>query len=154
MKKTYVLDTNVLIQSPHAFLNFEDNDIIIPFVVLEELDGLKKSDGEKGSNAREAVRKLEEFRICGNILDGITIEDGGTLRVEKNYKDIPLPEDLSEDKSDNRILQVCKGLKDNNTNGQEVILVTKDIVLRLKAQVIGIQAEDFTTEQITEDAAL
>jgi len=154
LKKTYVLDTNVLIQSPHAFLNFEDNDIIIPFVVLEELDGLKKSDGEKGSNAREAVRKLEEFRICGNILDGITIEDGGTLRVEKNYKDIPLPEDLSEDKSDNRILQVCKGLKDNNTNGQEVILVTKDIVLRLKAQVIGIQAEDFTTEQITEDAAL
>ena len=95
MKKTYVLDTNVLIQSPHAFLNFEDNDIIIPFVVLEELDGLKKSDGEKGSNAREAVRKLEEFRICGNILDGITIEDGGTLRVERNYKDIPLPEDLS-----------------------------------------------------------
>ena len=122
MKKTYVLDTNVLIQSPHAFLNFEDNDIIIPFVVLEELDGLKKSDGEKGSNAREAVRKLEEFRICGNILDGITIEDGGTLRVERNYKDIPLPEDLSEDKSDNRILQVCKGLKRDCSGIQEGLI--------------------------------
>ncbi|MBO5485437.1 MAG: PhoH family protein, partial [Eubacterium sp.] len=65
MKKTYIIDTNVLIQSPFAIECFEDNDLILPLVVLEELDGLKKADGEKGANARQAVRLLESYRNMG-----------------------------------------------------------------------------------------
>lgn len=154
MKKTYVIDTNVLIQAPYAFQCFEDNNLVIPLVVLEELDGLKKNEGEKGANARAAVRKLEEYRNKGDLLIGVTLENGGVIRVEKNFVDVELPKDLPEDKSDNRILKVCKGLIDNRKDEQEIVLVTKDLVLRLKAQIMGIKAEDFTTEQITEEDAL
>lgn len=152
MKKTYVIDTNVLIQSPYAIECFEDNDLVIPLVVVEELDGLKKADGEKGANARQAVRLLESYRCRGNLLSGIDLEGGGTLRVEKNYTNVMLPEDLPDDKADNRILKVCKGLMEENKEAQ-IVLVSRDLVLRLKAQILGIRSEDFTTEQITEDDA-
>lgn len=154
MKKTYVIDTNVLIQAPYAFQCFEDNNLVIPLVVLEELDGLKKHEGEKGANARAAVRRLEEYRNKGDLLKGVALENGGVIRIEKNFVNVELPEDLPEDKADNRILKVCKGLCENQEGNQEIILVTKDLVLRLKAQIMGIKAEDFTTEQITEEDAL
>ena len=73
MTKTYVIDTNVLIQAPYALECFEDNNLILPLVVLEELDGLKKSEGEKGVNARAAVRKLEFYRQKGDLLSLIHI---------------------------------------------------------------------------------
>jgi PhoH-like ATPase len=151
MKKTYVIDTNILIQAPHAFLCFEENDVVLPLVVVEELDGLKKADGEKGSNARKVVRMLEQYRNQGDLLQGVTLPDGGTLRIEKNYKAVELPEDMPEDKADNRILKVCKGLSQDFGKKSQVILVTKDLVLRIKAQMLGVRAEDFTTEQITVD---
>ena len=150
MTKIYILDTNVLIQAPYAIGCFKDNDIVIPLVVLEELDGLKKSDTEKGKNAREAIRQLEHLRSMGDLLQGIKLKNGGSIRIEKNFADVELPKDLTDDKPDNRILKVCIGLTKKNEN---VILVTKDIVLRLKAQIAGIRAEDFTTDQISvEDA--
>ena len=152
MKKLFVIDTNVLIQSPDAIENFEDNTVIIPLVVVEELDGLKKADGDKGANARAAVRLLEKYRNEGDLLKGVKLKNGGSLRIEKNYKNVELPEDLPEDKSDNRILKVCKGLKEDKKSAY-VCLVTKDLVLRLKAQIIGINAEDYTTEQIQADDA-
>ena len=151
MKKTYVIDTNVLIQNPDALHCFEDNNLILPLVVVEELDGLKKNEGENGSNARSAVRVLESYRNKGDLLKGVKLEQGGTLRVEKNFKDIELPPDLPEDKADNRILKVFLGLFQQRKRGQQIVLVTKDIVLRLKAQILGLRAEDFTTEQISED---
>jgi len=150
MKKTYVIDTNVLIQAPYALDCFDDNDLVIPLVVVEELDGLKKADGEKGASARAAVRQLECLRSTGNLLEGVSLAGGGTLRVEKNFVNVALPEDLPEDKADNRILRVCRGLVDTAKDGEQIILVTKDLVLRLKAQIMGIKAEDFTTEQITD----
>ena len=104
MKKTYVIDTNVLIQAPYALDCFEDNNLVIPLVVVEELDGLKKADGEKGANARSAVRTLERYRIQGDLFEGIELESGGILRIEKNFTDVELPGDLPEDKADNRIL--------------------------------------------------
>lgn len=151
MKKTYVIDTNVLIQAPYALDCFEDNNLVLPLVVVEELDGLKKAEGEKGSNARTAVRILESYRLRGNLLEGVSLEKGGMLKVEKNYKNVELPEELPEDKADNRILKVCKGLAEQLPEDEQVILVTKDLVLRLKAQMLGIRAEDFTTEQISAD---
>lgn len=152
MKKTYVMDTNVLIQAPYALECFEDNDLVLPLVVLEELDGLKRADGEKGANARQAIRLIEQYRNEGDLLKGVPLSGGGIFRIEKNYVDIELPEDLLIDKADNRILKVCLGLQ-HDLAGRLVILVSKDIVLRLKAQMSGIRAEDFVSEQVSgEDA--
>ena len=143
MAKTYVIDTNVLIQAPYALQCFEENRLVLPLVVLEELDGLKKADGERGANARRAIRFLEKLRLQGDLLGGVALPTGGTLRVEANCSDVELPAALPDDKADNRILKVCQGLKEEGP-----ILVTKDLVLRLKAQILGIEAEDFSTEQV------
>lgn len=159
MIKTYVIDTNVLIQAPYAVNCFEDNQIVLPVAVLEELDNLKKADGERGANARKAIRILEELRRNGDLLAGVGLESGGRLRVEKNFVDVTLPPDLPDDKMDNRILKVCRGLAgqlgadnlaDDIHQARQVILVTKDILLRIKAQIIGIRAEDFITEQVSD----
>lgn len=144
MPKTFVIDTNVLIQSPLSMVSFEENNLVLPIVCLEELDNMKADEGERGSNARECIRFLERLRLSGNLLDGVPLPGGGSLRIEQNYTNVALPRDFSESKQDNRLLKVCKGLADNGT---PAILVTKDILLRLKAQLIGIEAEDFTTEQ-------
>ena len=109
MVKSYVVDTNVLIQAPYALQCFEDNQVILPLVVLEELDGLKKSEGERGANARRVIRFLEKLRGRGDLLKGVELEHGGFLRVESNCVSVMLPESLPEDKADNRILKVCKG---------------------------------------------
>lgn len=84
MAKTYVLDTNVLIQAPYALQCFEENHLVLPLVVLEELDGLKKAEGERGYNARQAIRILERLRLSGNLLTGVSLPNGGTLRIETN----------------------------------------------------------------------
>lgn len=144
MQKTYVLDTNVLIQAPYALHSFEDNHLVLPLAVLEELDGLKNAEGERGANARQAIRYLESLRTAGNLLEGVPLPGGGTLRLEVNCVDVKLPEGFPDHKNDNRILKVCLGLQSGKT---PVILVTKDIVVRVKAQMLGIPAEDFTTEQ-------
>lgn len=148
MQKTYVLDTNVLIQAPYAVDCFEENEVILPMVVLEELDNLKNEDGEKGANVREAIRILEYHRGKGNLQEGVSTTKGGILRVEKNFINIQLSSDFPEHKSDNRILKLCVGLSQTCKN--QVILVTKDILLRIKAQILGIKAEDFITEQVAE----
>ena len=147
MAKTYVIDTNVLIQAPYALFCFEENQVVLPLAVLEELDGLKKAEGERGANAREAIRHLEKLRLKGNLLAGVALEKGGMVRVEANCVDQVLPESLPEDKMDNRILKVCLGIREK-PGKEPVILVTKDIVLRLKAQMLGIPAEDFSREQV------
>ena len=144
MQKTYVLDTNVLIQTPYALQSFEDNRIVLPLAVLEELDGLKNAEGERGANARQAIRFLEALRTKGNLLEGVSLAGGGTLRLEVNCVDVRLPEGFPDGKNDNRILKVCLGIREKEA---PVILVTKDIVVRMKAQLLGIDAEDFTTEQ-------
>lgn len=147
MKKKYVLDTNVLIQAPYALFCFENNEVILPVVVVEELDDMKKAQGEKGANARAAIRLLEQMRRKGDLLKGVFLEQGGMFRIEKNFIDVELPPDLPDDKKDNRILKVCRGLE-RESQSEQVILVTKDILLRIKAQIIGICSEDFTTEQV------
>ena len=153
MKKTYVLDTNILIQAPYALNCFKEHTVVIPLVVIEELDGLKKADGERGANARKAIRILEEMRLMGDLFEGVRLPEGGLLRIEKNFINIELPPDMPDNKADNRILMVCKGLKEQ-TPEQLVTLVTKDLVMRLKADMIGVQAEDFTTEEVSPDDAL
>lgn len=94
MIKTYVVDTNILIQAPYAVESFEDNHVVIPMVVLEELDHLKKTDGEVGANARKCIRYFEKLRQKGNLLSGVELENGGNCRVEKNFVNIDLPEEF------------------------------------------------------------
>ncbi len=148
MVKKYVIDTNVLLQAPYAMESFEDNSVIIPMVVLEELDHFKKAEGEIGANARRVIRYLEQIRQKGDLIKGVSLENGGKLRVEKNFVNVTLPEDLSAELADNRILKVCIGLSEDSE--EQVILVTKDLLLRIKAQILGICSEDFTTDQVLE----
>ena len=148
MVKKYVIDTNVLLQAPYAMESFEDNSVVIPMVVLEELDHFKKAEGEIGANARRVIRYLEQLRQKGDLIKGVSLENGGKLRVEKNFVNVTLPEDLSAELADNRILKVCLGLSADSE--EQVILVTKDLLLRIKAQILGICSEDFTTDQVLE----
>lgn len=149
MIKTYVLDTNVLIQAPDAMERFEENQVVLPLAVLEELDHLKNADGEKGANARAAIRLLERLRQNGDLTKGVELPSGGRLKIEKNFINEVLPEDLPEEKMDNRILKVCQGL--SKAEEGQVTLVTKDLLLRIKAQILGVRAEDFASEQVRAD---
>ncbi len=145
MKKYYVLDTNVLLQSPYAIYAFGDNDVVIPEVVLEELDRFKKEPTENGANARHVARLLDQMRANGNLVEGVALPNGGVLRIELNFHDVLLPEGWEPHKADNRILKVCKGLGEQ---GKHAILVTKDIFERIKGDIIGVTAQDFENEQV------
>ncbi|MCJ7688216.1 MAG: PIN domain-containing protein, partial [Clostridiaceae bacterium] len=147
MKKTYVLDTNVILYSPSAILSFGDNDVIIPEVVLEELDSFKKDKGDLGANARYAARLIDKLRKQGKLNEGIELENGGKLRVEMNHYDTQIPPSWNKEKADNRILQVCKGLKEQ---GEDVWLITKDIFQRIKADAVDIKVEDFYEKFVPE----
>lgn len=144
--KTYVLDTNVLLHNPNAIFSFEDNHVVLPDVVLDELDKHKNDKYETGANAREVARILERIRndpSNGNLLDGYKLPSGGTLRIEMNHVDTKMPE-LWENCPDLRILRVCKGIIESGTNA---ILVSNDNYVKIKASALGMQAQDFTTER-------
>lgn len=147
MKKTYVLDTNVILYSPSAILSFGENDVIIPEVVLEELDSFKKDKSDLGANARYAARLIDKLRLEGKLNEGIELENGGRLRVEMNHYDTKIPLSWSKEKADNRILQVCKGLKEQ---GEDVWLITKDIFQRIKADAVDINVDDFYEKFVPE----
>lgn len=147
MKKTYVLDTNVILYSPSAILSFGDNDVIIPEVVLEELDTFKKDKSDLGANARYAARLIDNLRKQGKLNEGIELETGGRLRVEMNHFDTKIPPSWNKEKADNRIIQVCIGLKEQ---GEDVWLITKDIFQRIKADTVDINVEDFYEKFVPE----
>ena len=149
MKKTYILDTNVLIHDPNALFNFEDNNIILPIYVVEEIDKLKRSEGEKGRNARLTARTIDELRKNGSLFKGVTLPKGGTFRVEikGDYKN--LPSFLQKDVMDNRILAVVIEL--SKEINEKVILVTKDINMRIKADALDIPVEDYETDTVSID---
>lgn len=146
MKKTYVLDTNVLLQSPNAFHSFGDNIVIIPEVVLEELDRFKKENSELGAHARQAARFLDKLREQGKLSEGVQLENGGIVKIELNRRDYKLPYGWDCTKNDNRILQVCKAIEEEI--GEKVYLVSKDTFQRIKADVVDVIAQDFFSEQV------
>jgi len=149
MKKIFVLDTNVLLHDPRAIFSFQDNDVIIPIVVIEELDKFKKGIDEMGRNARQVSRILDEYRQKGKLSQGVPLDGGGSLRVELNHQSPEcLPSELIAAKADNRILATALNLKHDNL---PVILVTKDTNLRIKADALGMRAEDYESDTITLD---
>jgi len=149
MKKIFVLDTNVLLHDPQAIFSFEDNDVVIPIVVIEELDKFKKDVNEIGRNARQVSRILDEYRQKGKLSQGVQLEGGGNLRVELNHQSPQhLPSELIATKADNRILATALNLKHDDL---PVILVTKDTNLRIKADALGMHAEDYESDTIMID---
>ncbi len=147
MKKNYVLDTNVLLHDPRAIFNFSDNTVIIPIYVLEEIDTFKKDLSELGRNAREVARRLDEFRSRGGSLSsGVAMDGGGQLRVE--MKSRPLPEAARpQTLVDNLILGVALEVRDRDKD-IPTVLVTKDVNLRIRADALSLQAEEYLAESI------
>ncbi|MBM2839443.1 MAG: PhoH-related ATPase, partial [Deltaproteobacteria bacterium] len=147
MKKYYVLDTNVLLHDVNSLFAFQDNDVVIPIIAIEELDRFKKDLNEIGRNARQVSRILDKFRDQGQLFKGIKLENGGTLRVFiQSSKSNSLPPELIFNKADNQILSVAMELKEKGK--QPVCLVTKDTNLRIKADALGISARDYESDKI------
>jgi len=148
------LDTNVLLQDPYSVFSFEDNEVVIPAVVLEEVDSKKRYMDEIGRNARHVSRLIDSFRAIGKLHERIPLENGGILRIEINHRSFhELQEIFTEKTNDNRILAVAKNLfleEQAKKNGRQVILVSKDALVRVKADAIGLIAEDFLNDRVVE----
>lgn len=149
MKKTFVLDTNVLLHDPQALFRFEDNDLVIPMTVIEELDRFKKELSETGRNARQFSRIIDGLRDKAKLIEGVELETGGVLRVDLYTQEQMqlLPPELHTDQGDNRILAVALNVK--NRADSQVVFVTKDINLRIKADVLGLTAEDYESDKVS-----
>ena len=113
MSKTYVLDTNVLLHNPSSLFAFQENDVVLPLAVIEEIDDQKKRQDEIGRNARQVSRELDRLRSKGPLAQGVDTGKGGTLRIELNHSRSSggFPGVLGLEKADNRILSVAWGLK-------------------------------------------
>ena len=145
--KYFVLDTNVLLHNPSALFMFDDNEVVIPFTVLEELDKFKKENDDVGRNARTVIRHLDRLRRKGKLNEGVVWNGhGGKVRVEFSTDD--RPQWLKADEPDNRIIGVAWNLLQA---GKTVILISKDINVRLKSDGLGIHTEDFEAQKVDAD---
>ncbi|MEL6937505.1 MAG: PIN domain-containing protein, partial [Cyanobacteria bacterium J06607_17] len=151
MKKTFVLDTNVLLHDPKAIYRFEENDVILPIAIIEELDRFKKSLDETGRNARQVSRTLDKLRNQGSLVNGICLDGDGILKVSLCHQETlsSLPLELEGDKADNEILAVA--LEHKQLCNCPVVLISKDTNLRIKADTLGLAAEDYETDKIDID---
>ncbi len=144
----YVLDTCVLLADPHAPLRFDEHQVVLPLVVVEELDRQKTRMDEVGANARSAIRLLEEFGASepGGLASPTMLPNGGSLRLELNgVTSDRLPEVLDPNTSDHRILATCLNLVDGGTR---TVLVTKDAALRIKGAQLGVTVEDYRGDTV------
>src|SRR5215204_2265493 len=149
MARTYVLDTNVLIADPDAPGRFQEHDVAIPLTVVEELDKLKTRPDETGASARRAIRTLERLRQQGNLSEGVGLPGGGRIWVEVSLASrLDLPDALSSDSSDNRILATTANLAKELAGEREVVLVSKDASLRIKAEALKLLAEEYRHERV------
>jgi PhoH-like ATPase len=160
-KKLFVLDTNVLMHDPTSLFQFEEHDVYVPMAILEELDANKKGVSEVARNARQASRFLEELVAASDqdIARGIPLDArgdrsaGGCLFLQTEAIDGELPARLAGGRTDNQIIGVVKFLQARHS-GRQVILVTKDINMRIKARTLGLAAEDYYNDKVLEDTDL
>ena len=146
MRKHFVLDTNILLHNPEAIFGFADNTVWIPIVVIEEIDQFKKDGSELGRNAREVSRHIDALRALGRLTDGVPLESGGALHVLMTERTLPEGFHLDH-RADDRILAVALEVKNRHPEGR-VILITLDTNLRIRANVLGLEAEDYDTRRI------
>jgi PhoH-like ATPase len=143
--KTFVVDTNVLLHNPNALFMFADNEVIIPFDVIEELDKFKAGTDDLGRNARTVIRHLDRLREQGNLSEGVAVEQtGGSVRVVLE-EDQQLCAGLTANTPDNRIICCAKSL---SQNGKKVVFITKDINARIKSDALGLTTEDFEAQKV------
>jgi PhoH-like ATPase len=148
-RKTFVIDTNVLLHDPNAIKNFQDNDVVIPLIVLEELDSLKRLSNELGNNARDVIRYIDSLKTHhkGDLSKGVKIPEGPTVRIHLEIKSdrashFPLP----LDRNSNKILSMAQGLRQK---GERIVFVSKDFVSRVKAEAMELEAEDYENQKVT-----
>ncbi len=145
--KYFVLDTNVLLHNPESITSFDDNHVILPMTVIEELDSFKRHNDELGRSARHVIRQLDTLRSRGSLKDGVKMENGGILKISVEHKNMPgTCMDMSV--PDNRILAVAHSL---HAQGERVIFVSKDINSRLKGDALGIEVMDFEKQKCNFD---
>lgn len=166
-KRLFVLDTNVLLHDPTCLFRFEEHDIYLPMIVLEELDGHKKGTTEVARNGRQASRTLDALAAAqgADMSEGLKLdttghkEAGGRLFFQTQPLDYQLPTSLPQGKADNQILGVVQALrvlheKDKGGDKREVVLVSKDINMRVKARALGLDADDYQNDKALEDGDL
>ncbi|MGL4402798.1 MAG: PhoH family protein, partial [Fusobacteriaceae bacterium] len=146
MKKIFVLDTNILIHDPRSIYSFKESEVVLPIFVIEEIDDLKRKP-TTAIQARMASRVIEEIRKKGCIAKGIKLEEDIVFRVEiKNDPEL-LPKSLRRDIGDNKIISAILGIQKENPE-KNVVLITKDINMRIKADALGIRVEDYETDMV------
>jgi PhoH-like ATPase len=159
--KLFVLDTNVLMHDPMSLFRFEEHDIYLPMITLEELDGHKKGMSEVSRNVRQVSRELDGLAADAKLhpTDGIPLaktghrEAGGKLYFQTTLMEVKLPAGLPQGKADNQILGVVQSLREQHPK-REVVLVSKDINMRVKARALGLAAEDYFNDKTLEDGDL
>ena len=152
MKKTYILDTNVLLSDPNCFNSFQDNNVVLPILVLEELDRHKSRSDELGRTAREVNRILDKISESGSLKEGVKLPCGGTLRVMSSpigYSALLPPELVLGSSIDNMIIGFVLMLRKEEPNA---ILVSKDINVRVKCSSLGLDAQDYLSNRATDTA--
>ncbi|MDP1662678.1 MAG: PhoH family protein [Phycisphaerales bacterium] len=163
----FVVDTNVLLHDPTALFVFQEHEVIIPLVVIEELDRFKRDEGDRGRNARECIRHLDRLRKMGRLADGVrwgeaaetngqdkpitalppSADKTGVIRIEVG--EFPRPPMIKEDKADNHIIACALGTAERlKGTGEEVVFVTKDLNARIKADALGLATEDFENKKV------
>ena len=150
-KKIYVLDTSVIIHDHNSFLNFEDNDIAIPITVLEELDNFKRGNDTKNFEAREFVRIVDKLSAEHTLQDWIPLGNGKKSKFKiiltSNNLTLNAEKIFDDKKGDHKILNAAISLQEEEKDSR-VILVTKDINLRIKAKALNLKAEDYNTGKV------
>ncbi len=149
-KKIYVLDTNVYLTDSNSIESFNNNDIVIPLKVLDEIDKHKKRQDPVGIHARKTIRKLDKLREQGNLASGVRIAKGKGMMYVKSYDSSSLPPDLELNNPDNQILATALTQKSLHPN-RKVILVSRDINMRVKCDSLDLISEDYNAEQVVDD---
>ena len=153
MKKIYVLDTSVCLTNANCLYAFKTSDIIIPIKVLEEIDGHKKRQDVVGANARQTIRILDALRQKGSLAEGVRIERGkGMLKVINSVFSDLLPPEMDKNMADNKIISCALKLS-HTEQDKKIILVSRDINMRVIANSLGITAEDFEGEHVLDDGS-
>ncbi len=145
----FVLDTNVLLYDPNALYAFEQDMVVIPLVVVEDIGRMKKDPSETGRNARESSRILDELRLTGSLTEGVALQHGGRLRVCMSAEETlrRLPRDLREQGRDSMLLATVLDIQ-RSADSPRTVLVSKDLNLRIKADALGLEVMDFEAEKV------
>ncbi len=145
--KNYILDTNVLLHDPHSLLNFKENNVLIPIEVIEEIDRFKRESTERGQNARSVSRMLDGFRGKGRLSEGVELPNSGRLKIIFKSKSNNGAASIHGNAVDGRIVELALQVQKHQPK-IPTILVSKDINLRIKADALGLQAEDYETDRV------